>query len=1072
MTKVIVDQQARDKVTNILNKNFLVEAGAGSGKTTSLVDRMVNLIRTGTAKVEELVAITFTRKAADELKTRFLTKLEEVYKKETDDTIKNQLEEALQNIEQCFLGTVHAFCARLLRERPVEAGLDVNFLELEEAEDNQLAEDAWFVYTQRLQHEAPKKLQIFQELVLDESELKKRFCSMKNYPDVEWHHEYIDKPSLQETYRSFIVLLQEACRCIPADPPKGHDDMQKAITEALQLHRYRKQNEQVMIEIFEIFDKKKSFGITQYKWSSKEEAKEYQTRVKQFYEDRIQPLIKQWREYCHPFIIEFFKGALVEYERIKRERSLLNFQDLLMKTATLLKSNAEVRNYFQQKYKRLLVDEFQDTDPIQAEIMFYLTGEDVSEQNWTKCIPRPGSLFVVGDPKQAIYRFRRADIDIYNLVKELIKIHGGEALQLTMNFRTVDTITSQLNNVFKQHLPDKESEYQAAYRPLHSYHSAEETDFVGIRKLVIPEEFSSNKTAIIEKDAECIATYIKRLIVEGHEPRECMILTRYNDGIEVYAQTLESKGIPVSVSGEMEIGLIPEFQDLLRLLDTLVDTTDQVAFVAVLRSVWFGISDEELFQWKQAGGAFSLFAEVPVGLQEGTKLHFEEALTKLHLYAKWKSSYSPVVAIEKMIEDIGLYPLFLAKNYRKREATNLLQVMEALRAEEVKGATTFGHAVEFVREQIKAKTKVINLEEDDNAVRIMNVHKAKGLEAGIVFLAHPGKKTVVSNYISSHIKREEQTSTGYFMFTKKHGPTNKTVAQPQNWDHYKEVEEAYLLAEEIRILYVAATRAEKLMIISVCEKKNNKNPWSLLLEGLPELKVIEIQEIDIEEPNEQVQRITLQEFEAETRHILDWVDDRRTPSYTRISPTEDKKDIYILEIEREEGGGLTWGTFVHEVFEKVVKGEDEAKVILSSLQKHKLSLERAVEIAQAVEHFKQSTVWQEIQHAELVLPEVPFTFKMDRRDPLYSVVVKDGNQPDTIFINGIIDLAYKINGKWKIVDYKTDRPKDTSYLSELTKFYRDQIDMYQHMWERITGEVVSEKQLYFVTPNKVVPIEG
>src|SRR3954464_582986 len=131
MTKEILDQAARDKIKSQLKTNFLVEAGAGSGKTTSLVDRMVNLIHTGTAKIHEIVAITFTRKAADELKVRFQAKLEEAWKNEQDHDIEIRLGEALQNIERCFLGTVHAFCAKLLRERPIEANLDLTFKELE-----------------------------------------------------------------------------------------------------------------------------------------------------------------------------------------------------------------------------------------------------------------------------------------------------------------------------------------------------------------------------------------------------------------------------------------------------------------------------------------------------------------------------------------------------------------------------------------------------------------------------------------------------------------------------------------------------------------------------------------------------------------------------------------------------------------------------------------------------------------------------------------------------------------------------------------------------------------------------
>lgn len=1067
MTKVIVDQEARDKITTVLNQNFLVEAGAGSGKTTSLVDRMVNLIYTGTAKIDEVVAITFTKKAADELKMRFLTVLEKRSKGETDLDVKFLLEEAFQNIEQSFIGTVHSFCARLLRERPVEAGLDVNFKELEDIEDEKQAEAAWIVYMHNLEQDNPQKAKMMKDLGLDDKELTNRFSKMKNYPEVKWASDSVEKPNVDDVFHRFISLLKEASRYIPKDIPKGPDKLQEAIEESLRQLRYNDRTNSLMITIFRLFDKK--IKVTQNRWTSKEDAKEYEARISDFFEVHIQPLLVSWSEYCHPFVIDLFQEAMKEYEKIKQDRSLMNFQDLLMRTASLLKDNSEVRTYFQQKYRRLLVDEFQDTDPIQAEIMFYLTGEDVTEQNWTKCKPRPGSLFVVGDPKQAIYRFRRADIDIYNLVKELIEVHGGEILQLIMNFRTVDTVTSLLNQIFQEHLPESETVHQAAYRPLHSYKEADGSEIAGIKRLVLADEFAKNKTMTLDEDARSITAYIKQLINDGHEPREFMILTRQKEGIDVYATNLEEAGIPVSVSGEMEIGTIPEFQDLIRLLDAIVDTTNQISFVAALRSVWFGFSDEELFQWGQAGGTFSPYAQIPEALHEDTKQHFQNALSKLQLYVKWKTSFPPLVAIKKIVVDIGLYPLFAARGYGKRETTNLLQILEALRIKEEEEAVTFSQAVAYVKQQIEEKTKVINLEEDENAVRIMNVHKAKGLEASIVYLAFPGKKTEIRNHIWSHIRREEQSSTGYFMFGRKHGATTKPVAQPLQWEDYLNSEEAYLLAEEIRVLYVAATRAEKAMIISTFETKNDKNPWNLLLDGLSDLEDIDIPELITDESIASEMTITKNEFQEETHGLLDWIDDRKQPSFSTFSPTEEKQDIFMLQIEREEGGGQTWGTAIHEVFEKVVKGEEMETVILSTLKTYEISFGRMDEIKQAVERFKQSMIWAELQISDQVLTEVPFTLKIDSEDPLYEQI-ENGDSAETIFVSGIIDLVYKLNGTWKIVDYKTDRPKDITKLPELTKYYQNQINLYQQIWERITGEKVADKQLYYVTPNKIVAV--
>jgi ATP-dependent helicase/nuclease subunit A len=594
MTKLVIDQAARYKIKHELNTNFLVEAGAGSGKTTSLVDRMVNLIYTGTAKIEEIVAITFTRKAADELKVRFQAKLEDAWKKEQDPTIQFRLGMAMQNMERCFLGTVHAFCAKLLRERPIEAGLDLNFKELEEADDADVLEEAWQLYLTNIMENAPAKIKELEDLGISVDQLFPWLKDLKEYSDVEWVTEERPKPELTTDYQSFINLIEEAKKCIPEEEPeKGYDVLQDAVLTALKKIRFMDlTKEKNILSIFELFNK--NLSVVQNRWRTKEDAKFYRDKVSDHFDVKIKPLIQAWKEYAHFRIVGFIKDAQQGYEQLKKERSLLNFQDLMIYTSKLLKDNAEVRAYFQGKYHYLLVDEFQDTDPIQAEIMFYLAAEDIHETNWTSCKPRKGSLFVVGDPKQAIYRFRRADIDTYNRVKQLIEEHNGEVLQLTMNFRSLDTVTSELNTVFEKHLPELESNYQAAYRPLISYHEDQRNGFSGIKRLSVPASFTKKEEVVLQ-DAENIAVTIKSLINQGYKAKDFLVLTRYNDGVATYSNMIESLGITVSVSGEVILGETREFQDLWILLKSFLDPTDEVGFVSVLRGIFFGFSDEELY---------------------------------------------------------------------------------------------------------------------------------------------------------------------------------------------------------------------------------------------------------------------------------------------------------------------------------------------------------------------------------------------------------------------------------------------------------------------------------------------
>jgi len=1064
MTKKIVDQEDRDKIKQQLTKNFLVEAGAGSGKTTCLVERMVNIITTGTGKMNEIVAITFTRKAADELKMRFQSELEKEWRFEADPAKKIRLEEAMKNIDHCFLGTVHSFCSRLLRERPIEAGLDLSFKELEEAEDLILLEEAWELYVSSVQIHYPAKFQKLIEIGIPIEQLFSLLREMKDYTDVEWVTQYVDKPSLIEVYDQLIVLMKEARRAMPAEKPdKGFDTLQEVIVHVLRKDRHLdRENDVKIIEIFELCNKK--MGVTLNRWTSKDDARYYEEKIGTFFTVSIAPVLQQWKEYCHPFIIQILKDALNQYGNVKRRRSFVNFQDLLMLTTRLLQNNSEVRQYFQEKYRFLLIDEFQDTDPIQAEMMFYLTSEDSNEKDWTKCSPKPGSLFVVGDPKQAIYRFRRADIDTYNRVKQLIAEHGGEVLQLTMNFRTIDGITHALNDIFKEELPDIETKYQAAYRPLNSYFPSKGEEIEGIKVLMVPSDYTK-KEEILLRDSENIAQSINALLQRGHEPKEFMILTRYTEGISLYAKALEDLKIPVNISGEVIIGETKEFQELCLLLKSLTDPSDQLTLVAVLRGVFFGLSDQELYEWKHFGGVFSIYTVEPLpGLYEVTQQKFSYAFKKLRKYSKWVRTCSPTVAIEKMIADVGLFPILLSKGHSKRLYKSVLQIIETLRKQESAGQTTFLEIYTMFSEMVHEKTDVVNFDSLENAVSIMNVHKAKGLEAEIVFLAHPIKKVDPSAYISKHIKREDFCSKGYFAFSFQKGFKSVDVGLPVEWEYFKEEEYQYLREEESRILYVAATRAEKALIISSSAKSNSKNPWKRLLRAdeIIELCLLEEKVVVV---NKQATPISNEGYHMEQELTRSWLQTSMGKSFNRWSPTEDKNFAVVLDLEREEGGGRQWGSFIHDVLEKLVWNVEVDAYIPQALKKYDISPLRTDEITEYIEIMRASPFWKELQVADEVYTEVPFHLLLDYHHPLWSYISKEQNEVPVI-VKGIIDLVYRLNDKWTIVDYKTDRLHDWQEEEKLQQFYRNQISFYQEVWQQMTNGQAVHAELLFLEKEK------
>ncbi|PKM79650.1 MAG: hypothetical protein CVU88_05335, partial [Firmicutes bacterium HGW-Firmicutes-13] len=630
------DYKERDKIEKELDKNFLVEAGAGSGKTSSLVKRMVSLIISGKYKAREIAAITFTRKAAAELKERFQNALEEAYRQTKDPKMSERLSQALLELDQCFLGTIHSFCGGLLRERPVEAGLDPGFKELDDIQNRDLVEKTWDSYLVEVKLYRWELMDNLNKAGVSPEDLKSSFTAMTGYLDVDFIFTKVEKPDLSPALNKLILLAEKAGEHIPDNPVENRlDDLQQKIKKSLRYRSYFDLTSDIhKVKLLSMFEKS-SHKVIQKLWNSRESAKEIQREFNLLADGVIAPVLKKWKEYCHYHIMEFLLPGIEYFKKIKERQSYLNFQDLLKKTADMLKVYPEVREYFQGKYRCLLIDEFQDTDPIQSEVMFYLTGSDTAEKDWNKLFPKPGSLFVVGDPKQSIYRFRRADIDTYNLVKKIICASGGEILNLTTNFRSLQSIGDFCNSVFITLLAGEENPYQALFSPVNTVRREEEHTEYGIRFIEIDDRYAK-KADIIEEDARLTAGYIKHAL-DGHvklsrtpeeilkgvtqkpRPRDFLIILRYKEMMECYARALEKYGIPVTMAGGSSLTQNKEIYELNKVLRTVEDPDDKVYLAAALRGLFFGISDNDLFKFKKAGGNFHIYSAVPDCLDETAK---------------------------------------------------------------------------------------------------------------------------------------------------------------------------------------------------------------------------------------------------------------------------------------------------------------------------------------------------------------------------------------------------------------------------------------------------------------------
>lgn len=1153
------DQDQRLLILEELDRNMLVEAAAGTGKTTSMIGRMIALLRSGSCRhVGNLAAVTFTRKAAGELRTRFQISLEKEVR-EVQGQEKQNLDRALANIEQCFIGTIHSFCARLLRERPVEAGVNMAFEELDEEADRRLRHEAWDTFTARLlAHDPEGLLPGLDAIGMRISDLRETFMRFADFPDVDaWPVPAAGKslPGMKEAVseiRTYIRHMQRLASRLPES--WGRDNLIPAYRRLPRIFQhYDDLNNPVQVmDLLSLFAVKAQ--VVQKQWKkdgafSGEEAKVEGVRWEVFRQEVADPLLGLWRETRYGPAMNLFFQARRIYDHLREEQGQLNFQDLLIRASGLLRQNPHVRLYFQRRYPYLLVDEFQDTDPVQAEVMLLLTAGDPHETNWRKCRPRPGSLFVVGDPKQSIYRFRRADIVTYNEVKEIIRSGEGEGtegiiVELSANFRTTFPIIEWVNRVFspkdlkpvenrdKTHgkeaadegtagvlleFPEYGSEESPSYVPLQKGRiDGNSAQLAGIYVLSIPEGLSRKEEAV-PYESDRIARTIRHALDSGMTvsrtrrqidtglseevvPSDFMIVTWKTEHLSMYARTLQEYGIPHQATGSSALNELNELKLLHTCLKAVVHPDDPVALLAVLRSELFGLSDPALYAFKKAGGRFSYNKAIPYTFQteeETVCRHaFEDAFFRLKRYALWFSRLPALAALEKIVNDLGLMVLAGARPGGDVEAGSLAKALEILRGA-FPGMWTTAQLVDYLGQLVNREERydgISALSVHQPAVRIMNLHKVKGLEAPVVFLACPFGE--YEHPVDLHIDRSGDKVRGYMaMLGEKRGNRPAQVlATPSEWDVLSDKERRFARAERLRLRYVAATRAGSALIVTqhADTKKKRWNPWQCFQSYLPTDREIpdpgplsppqvEAAEVATEEPGKARDQISVRISEAEVPTFRV----SGAKAYALTVPEKVGKEKRTEEVPRDSGSpeslsvayakgtvfpgvafseegehGVEWGSVIHELLELAMKnpGADLFRFARTVLPEQGLGAhlsEKAVEVTASV---MGSEMWQRALQSEQCLTEVPFQILVEETDPVPTL------------LRGAMDLVFKEKGGWVLVDYKTDIFKQER-PDRLVDKYTPQVRLYADAWETCTGEKVKEIAIYFLHGDLYVPVK-
>jgi ATP-dependent helicase/nuclease subunit A len=1036
------DQVARDLIRDRLDVNLLVEAGAGSGKTECLAQRMAAGVLAGRYEVERMAAVTFTRKAAAELRGRFQLTLERALIDERDEVKRQRARLALRRLERLFGGTIHAFCAHLLRERPVEAGIAPGFTELDEIAEVAQRRRAWREYLDRQRGHGSPALHELVEAGVRPVDLDRAFDTVCNYAEVEFPVGDAPRPDVGPARAALETFWATLTALLPDGAPRDTTcSVQKRMRDFGRRLRVASLDEpRVVAEL--IAEWRGQPTIVQRWWPAGKTSKmRIEDALTKFHGVAL-PFLEAWYQYVYRLAVTLLIEGR-DYAALARRRAVsLNYHDLLRYAAALLRDDLAVRAALQDKYRWLFVDEFQDTDPIQAEVILLLAGAPSRERDWTRLPLRAGALFVVGDPKQSIYRFRRADIDIYQRVRECILASGGRVTTLTACFRSVPALCEWANATFGALFPSAPTPQQPGFAGLQAAR-ADKGAALGVRRLEIPERVSG-ADAMAVFDADVIARYIRAQVDAGRRgPGDFLLLTRARRALPIYTKALEALRLPVEVSGGAAFAQSTAVTGLSDLLSALTDPDDGPAVVGVLRGPLFGLSDPDLFRHRQAGGGFLITAPDvaeaagPVG----------EALRALRAMYEWTRRLPAPAAVERVLEATGLLAMTTADSPGGAEAGDLLHAVDRVRQVTEEGGTLADAAEALIGDLESAEVESVPLEPGRrNVVRLMNLHKAKGLEAAVVFLADPGRGW--PDNVDVRVVRDGLRARGYFELTRPKGDFGRQpLGRPDGWEALQADEREYLAAEHRRLLYVAATRARDLLVVSRPGKSGGHNrAWAMLDPYLARVPILPVPPVAIPLPLAQPDlaegaRATAAAVRAArvtTLREAAWEVESVTGTAHRAGPYGHPLQEGMT---REPDTGMAWGSLIHFLLEHALPGpRDRAHLerLANWFAFDRPELRRVIpEALDTVERVMAADFWQEALASEERAVEVPF-----------AVTIAAGDAPPTL-LHGVIDLAYRTREGWTLIDYKTDQL--TPGLDALAARYAPQIRAYADRWSAQLG---------------------
>jgi ATP-dependent exoDNAse (exonuclease V) beta subunit len=814
------DGEARHRIETSLDESLIVEASAGTGKTTELVRRIVEVLATGRAAIQQIVAVTFTHKASGEMKLRLRQELDE-QRQTAEGTRRQALEDALERLEEASIGTIHSFCAQILRERPVEANIDPAFEELPEQEAARIYQQAFRSWLERrLNQDSPGLRRAFARLAWrdawdDSSPFERlqyagwKLVEWRDYP-AEWRRAPFARIEEIDT----LVRMARDLADMSSPARKKNDYLYLGLQPVRDLANWIGLADAAGRRDYDALESLLIRLTRDLRKASRKGSVDRAALIS--HRDELIRWIEEFRTRADAdlawLLRDEMNGLLEEYRDRKRRQGKLDFVDLLCGVRDLLRDQCDVRKYLQNRFKYVFVDEFQDTDPLQVEILLLLCADNFAESDWLNVRPQPGKLFLVGDPKQSIYKFRRADLVLYREVRQKLEDHGVGRVTLTQSFRSVPNIQQFVNAAFEAEMDGDVSGGHAEWAPLEKYR-AEIGGRPSVIALPVPKPYGKqrlSKQAVAESLPDAIGAFVDWLVNRsgwGFRERDVAVLFRKRNygGTDLTRETvraLEARGLPHLLAGSKSLHHREEVETLRAALTAIEWPDDELSVFAALKGSLFAISDENLFLHRHRQGRLNPFRK-PERVDEPEFGPIKEALELLAGLHRLRNRRPFAATVNALLEATRAHAGFLLRPGGQQILANVGRVAELARTYETTGGISFRGFVEELAAKAEKEeaAEAPVLEEDSDGVRLMTVHSAKGLEFSVVILAD--LMTGVSrNEPEHHVDGQAKLCAVELL-----------GCSPWELREHASDEAARERAEGVRVAYVAATRAKDLLVV-------------------------------------------------------------------------------------------------------------------------------------------------------------------------------------------------------------------------------------------------------------------